>query len=722
MKKKIDLSVIVTAHNEGLVAHKTMRSLFDAVQRLEDEGFLCEFVVHIDNGDLETKRYFRRYKNRRNFRIFENNFGDTGPSRNFAISHALGEYVGVFDGDDLITDNWFIEAIRLLKQTESEVVVHPESILTFGIDQRNVLTVQTSYGGSDKDLVGLIGENRWCSVLVAKRSTMLKVPYRKMLDGFGHEDYVFNIETIEKGISHIIAKETVLFYRRSNNSRLSLGNEERVTIPYMNIFSFPNFKKIVKPAKQTSRKKIIISKGYRLYKKIRNNPRINYFITPVAKVVIKVLNYESPQAKRKTIPKYVVEEWKKMNRIDSQLYPYKAAVNGVLFYNAEEQIDVGNAFLKIAESITGEPDYVFLVPWVVRGGADKVLFNYIEAIKENNRNAHFVVIATLNAKNTWAKNLPEYVDFVDFGKVSEGLSPEKADNLFTRLIVQLNCKNLHIINSEYAYDWVRSHKGLVKNNYNLTVSLFAWEYISGSNMKAVYSYDNPCLFEIYDVVKRVFTDNQAMIDYSIEMNGFSADKFKIHRQPVRGLKLVKPKKGLCERGKMKILWASRVVPLKLPELVVEIGKYLDEGSVQIDMYGELGENVGSSIFSGAKNVRYCGGYDGFDSLPIGEYDLFLYTSLSDGMPNVLLEAAAAGLPIVASDDGGVGEFVRNETTGYLVRDYTRYEEYVKIINSIMKDSSKLELYAKNAQNLLTREYTWDRFVGVVKRDMIDGEK
>jgi glycosyltransferase involved in cell wall biosynthesis len=38
----------------------------------------------------------------------------------------------------------------------------------------------------------------------------------------------------------------------------------------------------------------------------------------------------------------------------------------------------------------------------------------------------------------------------------------------------------------------------------------------------------------------------------------------------------------------------------------------------------------------------------------------------DGVPNVLIEAAALGLPIVACDAGGVGEFVFNDETGRLV--------------------------------------------------------
>jgi glycosyltransferase involved in cell wall biosynthesis len=64
-------------------------------------------------------------------------------------------------------------------------------------------------------------------------------------------------------------------------------------------------------------------------------------------------------------------------------------------------------------------------------------------------------------------------------------------------------------------------------------------------------------------------------------------------------------------------------------------------------------------------LRFLGARDDFPAILAGA-DALALTSDHEGVPNVILEAMAAGLPVVATPAGGVEELVRNGVSGYIV--------------------------------------------------------
>ena len=70
-------------------------------------------------------------------------------------------------------------------------------------------------------------------------------------------------------------------------------------------------------------------------------------------------------------------------------------------------------------------------------------------------------------------------------------------------------------------------------------------------------------------------------------------------------------------------------------------------------------------------------------------DVFVLPSLSEGFPVVLLEAMAAGLPIVTTRKGGLPEIIEDKVNGFLVNPGSP-EELADKINLVLKDEKLAE--------------------------------
>ena len=80
--------------------------------------------------------------------------------------------------------------------------------------------------------------------------------------------------------------------------------------------------------------------------------------------------------------------------------------------------------------------------------------------------------------------------------------------------------------------------------------------------------------------------------------------------------------------------------------------------------------------------------DGRGAVPdyLARMSIACLTSQSEGLPNAILEYMAAGLPVVATDVGGVSELVEDGVTGCLVRDRTPEAVAASIIRLLRDDA------------------------------------
>ncbi|MEM3824259.1 MAG: glycosyltransferase family 4 protein, partial [Candidatus Bathyarchaeia archaeon] len=86
-------------------------------------------------------------------------------------------------------------------------------------------------------------------------------------------------------------------------------------------------------------------------------------------------------------------------------------------------------------------------------------------------------------------------------------------------------------------------------------------------------------------------------------------------------------------------------------------------------------------------------------------DVVVVPSLYDAFPKVVLEAMACGIPVVASDVGGIPEMVSHGRTGFLVEPCNSSRLAEALVSVLMDEDLKRRL-ASNAFRLVSNLYTW----------------
>jgi glycosyltransferase involved in cell wall biosynthesis len=119
----------------------------------------------------------------------------------------------------------------------------------------------------------------------------------------------------------------------------------------------------------------------------------------------------------------------------------------------------------------------------------------------------------------------------------------------------------------------------------------------------------------------------------------------------------------------RLVMVARFAPQKDHPTLLRALAGLQDHSWQLDLIGDgplLGKTRSLAATLGiAERVRFLGQRMDVDQI-LAQAQVSLLVTNYEGFPRSILEAMRAGLPVVASSVGGIGESVRDEETGYLV--------------------------------------------------------
>jgi len=171
-------------------------------------------------------------------------------------------------------------------------------------------------------------------------------------------------------------------------------------------------------------------------------------------------------------------------------------------------------------------------------------------------------------------------------------------------------------------------------------------------------------------------------------------------------------RNLDKKEIFKIITIMRLDYPKLPELLIKSFSLINNPNIELSIIG-YGSRLNKITFLINElhlndKVKILNFLNKEDVLPkLMESDLFVLTSKHEGLPITILEAMSVGLPVVASNVGGVKEEI-NESCGYLVENN---EQSIK--EAILKIISNNSLYLEMSKNVQVRQreiFSIERFI------------
>lgn len=739
----MDISIILNCHAEALLLHRTIAGIEKMRGLAHARQISTEVIVIADNITAETDRYLNTHHTF-DYTIHRVQFKDPGLSRNYGIEQARGKYIALHDGDDIFSQSWLTKAYELSENMGSRVILHPEYSLTFGSGQQ-FIHHRFSQNQERFHHRSFFDYNPFDALAFAAKTIFTDNPYPPNGQGAGFEDWHWNLNTIAKGYQHFVVPETVLFIRRKNGFSILASHVSQEAMYDKTLFFDPlqyitlyeqidggkwwdRQKSLYSKRKKTSRFSsfflwlarllfILLSLMYKAGKKLKKKDRyyfsfrVDNFLRSLSGATKAFLS-DSEQAPEiifdnEPTPPWLLEEINRANKVEAELISDPVVVESFLHYQLPAISKASEAYYEICKLAGGYYEHIVLAPWLKTGGSDLVTINYINSLLQQEYTDKIFIILTENTPSEWLNKLDKRAVVLSLGERYSHLSKEQLQKILCRIILQFNCRHLHQINSKLGFDTIAKYGRLISKYTHIYPHAYCYVIDDQENYTGYVFRE---IGSVYPYVKYILTENEYIISFLTEKYGYDRAKFRCIYQP---LKQIEEKAIPAAANKIRVMWAGRFDKQKRPHLLVKIAKRLYEidRDIEIHVYGKklLDTYFSEAEFNGMKNVILKGPYSNWGDLKAAEYDVFLYTSIYDGMPNVVLEALSSGMVVVAPRQGGLPEIIENGVNGFLVPNTEEVEPYVNAILSIKEHPDlKVSFYEITREKLL-KQHSQDTF-------------
>lgn len=218
--------------------------------------------------------------------------------------------------------------------------------------------------------------------------------------------------------------------------------------------------------------------------------------------------------------------------------------------------------------------------------------------------------------------------------------------------------------------------------------------------KALY-YKNEALLSTHHIVASTFAANT--------ITAIGINQSRVFTVPYGvDVSKITSKTNYAEDGALKVLFVGEISPQKGIFMLIEAAKALGD-TAEFHLVGGGIEKLDADSRKFIKHHMTYHGYilqqQLFDLL--AQCDVFVFPSLGDGFGFVVLEAMAAGLPVIASRNCCAQDLLIDGENGFLI-DAGNTEQLVKKIRWLYENMDKLQGMSENAVKS-AKDLTWENY-------------
>jgi glycosyltransferase involved in cell wall biosynthesis len=646
-----DVSLVLALHREAALLQCTLLSLREATHYARAEGISVELVATLDRADELTRQVLRNFETNEfdELTILEVDHGSLGPTRNSGVKAAHGRFIYTCDGDDLISFNSIAAMFRLAETAGPGHIIFHQYICTFGERyecwKRFPLDIVTP--------LAFLEGHPYASAAFAHRAIFEAVPYTdtRIASGYAYEDWYFNAECVGRGYQILVAEDTIYFYRVHRGSLMDQSNNHTTRqIPPCTLFEPQTWVRITHDAYE------------------RLGPLEG--VRPPGPDGVGE-SHGLGSASHLTFMHAA-------NAIDPDIDPLlRESTFGSNLDGPD--LTVGLAYHEICLIIGAQRfDEVFLLPFIANSGADQYVGDVMQVLYDMRPTTRILVLlGEPFVDGSYLDRVPPNATVLDLGNDWPQLTMEQRQLIALKLIQSTApWARLHLRQGPFPEGFYRRFKTILRSNPSVYYRFGDIMEVGPAGVFARPWSFNFVSEHVQDLTL-IVANSETIIARDRRRIAVCPEKW--HWLPTRyppSLTEVEAVARATTR-KGRVIWASRVDLQKHSELLSYIAKKLKRlgSDTRIDVFGSAAPDIFRlSCLGGLHNLSYWGACDGFAALDYSAYDALVCSAAFDGMPDVILAAMAAGVPVIAQDVGMIGEIIIDGDSGLLLPALTNDDE------------------------------------------------